>query len=70
MSESTVLGAAFAAGRAVGVWKNFTSLPTSSFKSYLPSIDHDGTGMGYSSFHVSLSPSQSEMAATPDGRKL
>lgn len=43
MKETTVLGAALAAGKAVGVWPNLDELPSSNnvivFK---PSINHDG----------------------------
>ena len=43
MKETTVLGAALAAGKAVGVWPSLDELPSSNnaivFK---PSINHDG----------------------------
>ena len=42
MSETTALGAAFAAGRAAGVWRDLSALPKSPTATFLPSIDHDG----------------------------
>ena len=42
MSEATALGAALAAGRAVGVWAQPSLLPVPPTSAFTPSIGHDG----------------------------
>ena len=42
MSEATVLGAAMAAGRAVGVWIQPSLLPAPRTATFTPLIGHDG----------------------------
>lgn len=43
MKETTVFGAALAAGKAVGVWPNLDELLLSNKVTvFRPSIDHDG----------------------------
>ena len=43
MKETTVFGAALAAGKAVGVWPNLDELPSSNNMTvFNPFINHDG----------------------------
>lgn len=53
MSETTVLGAALAAGRAVGVWAQPSLLPAPPTSTFTPSIGHDGKNWFWSS-HVQV----------------
>ena len=42
MTETTVLGATLAAGKAVGLWNDLSSVKTSSVRRFSPSsIGHD-----------------------------
>lgn len=70
MKETTVLGAALAAGKAVGVWPNLDELPSSNnvivFK---PSINHDGNITCGCGKYVCSSHFQIVILVTIDGKK-